>query len=267
MQEYIMKKTLTFIGCGNMAGAIIDGAEAYSVCLYDKDISKYERFKDKPYITTFSIAEAVEKGDYIFLCVKPQNKDEVLPEIAKCGLEGKMIISIMAGVKISTITKYIGEDAPVVRLMPNTPLMLGKGVTSLTRNDKVTDKRFSDICRLFSEIGEVMIVSEDKIDAVTAASGSAPAYVYLFIKSIADEARAQGLDTKNLDAIIARMVIGSCHMVLESGKTPDELIKMVCSPNGTTERAMKVFEEEKFSEIIAKAMQKCAERSKELSEE
>jgi len=145
--------------------------------------------------------------------------------------------------------------------------MLGKGVTSLTRNDKVTDKKFSDICRLFSEIGEVMIVTEDKIDAVTAASGSAPAYVYLFIKSIADEARAQGLDIKNLDAIIARMVIGSCHMVLESGKTPDELINMVCSPNGTTERAMKVFEEENFSEIISKAMQRCAERSKELSEE
>ncbi|MBR5515796.1 MAG: pyrroline-5-carboxylate reductase [Clostridia bacterium] len=262
-----MKKTLSFIGCGNMAGAIIDGAATYDICLYDKDRSKYERFKEKNYICASTIEEAVIAGDYIFLCVKPQNKDEILPEIAKCNLEGKIIVSIMAGVKISTITKYIGNNIPVIRLMPNTPLMLGKGVTSLTRNDKVSDRKFSDICRLFSEMGEIMIVTEDKIDAVIAATGSAPAYVYLFIKSIADEAREEGLEIKNLDAIIARMVIGSCHMVLESGKTPDELIRMVCSPNGTTERAMKVFEEENFSQIISKAMQKCAQRAKELSEE
>lgn len=262
-----MKKTLTFIGCGNMAGAIIEGAASYNICVFDKDTSKYERFDDRPYIFSSSIEEAIKEGDYIFICVKPQNKDDVLPEIAKCDLCGKMVISIMAGVKISTITGFIGEDIPVVRIMPNTPLMLGHGVSSLTRNDKVTDKRFSDICRLFSEMGEIMVVTEDKIDAVTAASGSAPAYVYLFVKAIADEARAQGLDIKNLDAIIARMVIGSCHMILESGKTPEELIRMVCSPNGTTERAMKVFEEEQFSDIIAKAMQKCAERSRELSEE
>lgn len=262
-----MKKTLTFIGCGNMAGAIIEGAAAYDICIYDKDQAKYERFDGRPYTFADSIEEAVNKGDYILLCVKPQNKDEILPEIARCGLKDKMIISIMAGVKISTITRHIGEDVPVVRLMPNTPLMLGKGVTSLTRNDKVNDKKFSDICRLFSGMGEIMIVTEDKIDAVTAASGSAPAYVYYFVKAIADEARAMGLDAKNLEDIIARMVIGSCHMIIENDRSTDELIRMVCSPNGTTERAMKVFYEEGFADIIAKAMQKCAERSRELSEE
>lgn len=262
-----MKKTLTFIGCGNMAGAIIEGAASYDICIYDKDSSKYDRFAQRPYKFAGSIREAVEAGDYILLCVKPQNKDDVLPEVAKCDLKGKLIISIMAGVRISVMEKFLGEDTAIIRTMPNTPLMLSKGVTALARNEKVNDKRFSDICRLFSEMGEVMVVSEDKIDAVTAASGSAPAYVYLFVKAIADEARAQGLDIKDLENIIARMVIGSCHMIIESEKTPDELIKMVCSPNGTTERAMKVFYEEGFADIIAKAMQKCAERSKELSAE
>ena len=260
-----MKKTLSFIGCGNMAGAIIDGAASYNICLYDTDREKYDRFLSKGHTPCESIAQAVETADYIFLCVKPQVAPAVLPEISKCDLSGKVIVSIMAGITLTVLADYLGENTAIIRTMPNTPLMLGKGVTALCRNEKVNDKKFSDICRLFSEMGEVMVVTEDKITAVTCASGSAPAYVYLFIKAIADEARAMGLEQKNLDEIIARMVIGSCHMVLESGKTPEELIRMVCSPNGTTERAMAVFEEEGFCDIISKAMQACGKRAEELS--
>ncbi len=259
-----MKKVLSFIGCGNMAGAIIDGAAAYDICLYDTDSSKYDRFEDRGYTLCESICEAVDKGDYIFLCVKPQVASAVLPEIASCCLEGKTVISIMAGITLSSLETALGESA-IIRTMPNTPLMLGKGVTALCRNDRVSDKKFSDICRLFSEMGEVMVVTEDKITAVTCATGSAPAYVYLFIKAIADKAKEMGLDQKNMDQIIARMVIGSCRMIIESGKTPEELIKMVCSPNGTTERAMAVFEEEGFCEIVSKAMDACGKRAEELS--
>ena len=248
-----------------MAGAIIDGAASYNICLYDTDTQKYDRFLSKGHTPCSSVAEAVEKGDYIFLCVKPQVAPAVLPEIAACELSGKVIISIMAGITLGSLASALGEDTAIIRTMPNTPLMLGKGVTALCRNQNVKDKCFSDICRLFSEMGEVMVVSEDKITAVTCASGSAPAYVYLFIKAIADEAREMGLEQKNLDQIIARMVIGSCHMVLESGKTPEELIRMVCSPNGTTERAMDVFEKEGFCEIISKAMQACGKRAQELA--
>lgn len=259
-----MKKILSFIGCGNMAGAIIDGARAYDICMFDTDSSKYDRFEGRGYTACSSIAEAVEKGDYIFLCVKPQVADAVLPEIAKCTLEGKTVISIMAGITITSLEAALG-GAAIIRTMPNTPLMLGNGVTALCRNDRVSDKKFSDICRLFSEMGEVMVVTEDKITAVTCATGSAPAYVYLFIKAIADKAREMGLDQKNMDQIIARMMIGSCRMVIESGKAPDELIRMVCSPNGTTEKAMTVFEEEGLCEIVSKAMDACGKRAEELA--
>lgn len=260
-----MKKTLSFIGCGNMAGAIIDGAVSYDICLFDTDREKYKRFEARGAIACSSTKEAVDKADYIFICVKPQVAPAVLCEIADCDLKNKVVISIMAGITLSALTEALGKDTAIIRTMPNTPLMLGKGVTALCRNEKVSDKKFSDICRLFSEMGEVMVVTEDKITAVTCASGSAPAYVYLFIKAIADEARAMGLEQKNLDQIIARMVIGSCHMVLESGKTPEELIRMVCSPNGTTERAMAVFEEEGFCNIVSKAMQACGKRAEELA--
>lgn len=261
-----MKKVLSFIGCGNMASAIIDGADGYDICMYDTDVTKYERFADRGYTVADSIAQAVEKGDYIFLCVKPQAADLVFADICRCELSSKLIISIMAGVTLDKMEKALGEQA-LIRTMPNTPLMLGSGVTALCRNSRVNDKKFADICRLFSEMGEVMVVNEDKMTAVTAASGSAPAYVYLFIKAIADKAREMGLEQKNMDEIIARMVIGSCRMVLESGKSPDELIRMVCSPNGTTERAMQVFYEEDLCGIVAQAMDACGRRADELSRE
>ena len=261
-----MKKTLSFIGCGNMAGAIINGAEGYDICMFDTDAAKYERFEGRGFKAAENIAEAVANGDYIFLCVKPQVADSVLPLIAGCDLGGKVVVSIMAGITLGRLSTALGADTAIVRTMPNTPLMLGKGVTGICRNGKVSDKKFSDICRLFSEMGEIMVVTEDKITAVTCASGSAPAYVYLFIKAIADEAAKMGLDQKNMNEIIARMVIGSCHMVLESGQTPDELIRMVCSPNGTTERAMKVFEEKGFCDIISEAMQACGKRAEELAQ-
>lgn len=259
-----MKKTLSFIGCGNMASAIIKGAAGYDICIYDTDPSKYEPLKALGCFEARDTRQAVEMGDFIFLCVKPQVAPAVFETLSDCPLSGKVIVSIMAGITVASIEKALGEVA-VIRTMPNTPLMLGSGVTALCRNERVNDKKFSDICRLFSEMGEVMVVKEEKMSAVTAASGSAPAYVYLFIKAIADEARAMGLDQKELDSVIARMVIGSCRMVIESGSSPEELIRMVCSPNGTTERAMKVFEDEGFASLIGRAMQACEQRATELS--
>ncbi len=263
-----MKKTLTFLGCGNMAGAIIAGAGNTSIVIYDKNTAQYEKYTGKSNITTAPTAEeAIAKGDYIFLCVKPQNCDELLSQIDKKLFEGKIVVSIMAGITISRLSSLAG-DCGIIRAMPNTPLMLGKGVTGLSRNGKVSDKIFSEICRLFSEMGEVMVVSEDKINAVTSASGSAPAYVYLLIKAIAEEAKAEGLaDIKDLEKVIARMVQGSCEMVIKTGLSTDELIRMVKSPNGTTERALNVFEKEDFCGMVSRAMQDCNKRAAELAGE
>ena len=257
-----MKKTLAFFGAGNMASAIIAGAGEYNIRVYDRDKSKYERF-DSAVFCASSPKELAEASDYLFLCVKPQNVPEVLPEVAKLDLSKITVVSIMAGVTIDKISSYLGE-VPIVRTMPNTPLMIGHGVTALTRNDKVSDKSFSDICRLFSGMGKVSVAKEEQINAITSTTSSAPAYVYLFIKAIEDEARKEGLDQKNLTELICEMVIGSASMILETGKTPDELISMVKSPGGTTAEALRVFEDENFCDIIAKAMQACTKRAQEL---
>ena len=258
-----MKKTLAFAGAGNMASAIILGASEYNIRIFDRDKSKYEKFSGDIFCAG-SLSELIEGADYLFLCVKPQNVPQLLPELAKENLENITVISIMAGVTIEKISSYIGE-LPIVRTMPNTPLMIGHGVTALSRNDKVTDKSFSDICRLFSGMGKVTIVKEEQINAITSTTSSSPAYVYLFIQSIIDEAEREGLDQKNLCELVCETLIGSANMVLRSGKTPGELIEMVKSPGGTTAKALEVFENEGFSDIISKAMQACTKRAQELA--
>ena len=260
-------KRITFIGAGNMASAIIGGLSSTDITIYDKDKSKYEKFENKGIGTSASIKDAVREGDIIFLCVKPQNFDEILPELAACqDIQNKVIVSIAAGITIARITDAVGKTVPCVRTMPNTPLMIGKGVTAISYNEHVKESDLRYICRMFSAIGEVFTTEEDQINAITAATSSSPAYVYLFVKSIMDSAVKLGFTNDRMLEIICAMVKGSCDMMLQSGKTPDELIRMVTSPNGTTERAMKVFENEGFSEIIFRAMKDCTERAAELSE-
>ena len=246
-----------------MASAIILGLED-ELCVYDKNPAQYDKFKGRKVVTAKDISEAVAWGDYIFLCVKPQNFDEVLPQIAACPLDGKVIVSIAAGKTVAHISKVLG-DVPIVRTVPNTPMLIGKGVTGVCRNALVDDRTYSDICRTFSALGEVVAITEDKINAMTAATSSAPAYVFLFIKSIAESAQKLGFDDPRTREYVARMVIGSAELLLRSGKTPDELIAMVTSPKGSTAEAMKVFDERDFAGIVDEAMIACEKRTAELA--
>ena len=259
-------KNIVFIGAGNMASAIIGGLKNTDITIYDKDAEKYKRFENQGINTANSIGEAVKNGDIIFLCVKPQNFDEILPKLAACpDIQSKLIVSKDAGITIARITDAVGKSVPCIRTMPNTPLMIGKGVTAISYNENVRESDLRYICRMFSAIGEVFTTDEEQINAITAATSSSPAYVYLFVKSIMESAEKLGFTNDRMLEIICAMVKGSCDMMLQSGKTPDELIKMVTSPNGTTERAMKVFENEGFSDIIFKAMSDCTDRAAELS--
>ena len=262
-------KRYSFIGAGNMAYAIIGGmGSGAAVTVYDKLASQYDKFGGAVDIAA-SAADAVRVADYVVLSVKPQNFKEVLSKIRESGvdLSGKTFISIAAGVKISSICEALGKEVPVVRTMPNTPLLIGKGVTALSRNDAVDDACFDEVKALFSSLGSIMLLAEDKMNAVIAATSSAPAYIYYIIDCIAKEAVAEGLDGKDVLSAVCEMVKGSADMVLSSEKTPAELVKMVTSPNGTTERAMKVFYEGGLDLMIAKAMKECTKRAEELSSE
>ncbi len=261
-------KRYSFIGAGNMAGAIIGGMEECPVTVFDKNTAQYDKFP--PEIKRAeSIAQALEDGDYIFLAVKPQNFCEVLSEIKACGVDfdDKVFVSIAAGVKISSICRMLGREVPVIRTMPNTPLLIGSGVTALSRNEKVSEQAFNEIKETFSSCGKTLVLTEDKMNAVIAATSSAPAYIYYLIDCMTKEAVNEGMDASEIKTAICEMIKGSADMVMMSDKSPTELIKMVTSPNGTTERAMNVFYKGGFDEMIARAMKACTLRAEELSDE
>ncbi len=251
-----------------MAYAIIGGMKNADITVYDKLASQYEKFDGKVKIAA-SAPEAVECADYIVLAIKPQNFKDVLTEIRESGicLDNKVFVSIAAGVKISSICKELGKDVAIIRTMPNTPLLIGKGVTALSKNEFVSDADFCEISTMFSACGKVFELPESQMNAVIAATSSAPAYIYYIIDCIIKEAADQGLDPKKLKEAICEMVKGSADMVLKSDKSPAELVKMVTSPNGTTERAMSVFYDGGLDEMISKAMKACTARAKELSDE
>lgn len=267
-----MKKTFAFIGAGNMAFAIIGGltnkdsalcVPLEDVILFDANKAQYDKFADG-FTVAENIKEAVEKGDIIILAVKPQNYPDVLAEISGINLSDKVIISIAAGISTDYICSKIGECA-IVRAMPNTPLLVGKGVTALCHNDRVSNESFELIEQVFAASGITFRLDESDMNKICAVTGSSPAYVFLMIKSICDGAKAQGIESEDIYKSVCSMVIGSATLALVSDKTPDELIRMVCSPKGTTEQAMRVFEEENLHDTVIKAMDACTKRADELA--
>ena len=267
-----MKKTFAFIGTGNMAFAIIGGLTSASsampvapenIILFDANKAQYEKFGEGFSIAE-TIKEAVEKSDIIVLAVKPQNYPDVLAEINGTSLENKVIITIAAGISTDYIRSKIG-DCAIVRAMPNTPLLVGKGVTALCKNSLVSDSDFELIEKVFSASGMTFCLDESDMNKICAVTGSSPAYIFLMIKAICDGAKAQGIESDDIYKAVCNMVIGSATLALNSDKSPDELIRMVCSPKGTTEQAMRVFYEDGLEDTVIKAMDACTTRADELA--
>ncbi len=269
-------KSISFIGAGNMATAIIggmlkQGVDPRLITVYDKLSDKAELFSEKGLNVAPSLTDACKAGEMILLAIKPQNFAEALGEIRESGVDisKKTFISIAAGITTETVENLLDTKCAVVRVMPNTPLMVGCGASALCRNDRVSDEDFSAVCGIFEASGMIMVIDEAEMNTVICANGSSPAYFYYFIDCVVRSAKAQGLalDERQILEAVCQTVIGSAKMLLDSGKTATELVRAVTSPNGTTERAMNVFYNEKIDEIIHRAMCACTERAEEMSRE
>lgn len=260
---------ILFIGTGNMASAIAGGiinsqlVPANYIYLYDKNPEQYLKF-DQNCHTVHDIAIGVNSADYIFLSVKPQNIKDVLNILKNTGYKDKVFVSICAGITIETISSIL-TDAKIIRTMPNTPLMIGQGITALCKNQNVSTDEFEFVKSLFASSGYVTEIEEKDINSLTALTSSAPAYVYLFAKAMEEGAKKLCFNYDNTVELICRTLIGSANMILSSDKSIDDLITMVKSPNGTTERALNVFDENNFIDTVCKAMEACAKRAEELS--
>ncbi len=263
-----------FIGGGNMAEALIKGliaGEVYGaedVFVSDVRQERLELLAKRYGVRTADEnADAAGKADVVVLSVKPQNMSDALESIKGVVKEGALIISIAAGKKVADIAAVLG-DAAIVRVMPNTPALIGEGASALFANGKAK-ARLAEAMSIFSAVGLAVVVdSEDLIDAVTAVSGSGPAYYFLLMEEMIKAAVKLGLSEEAAKALVLQTAKGAALLADEAdkkGESAGELRKKVTSPGGTTEAAMKVFEDGKIGQLIAKAIERARDRSGELS--
>ena len=262
---------LGFIGCGNMATAMLSGilqkglVEASDIIGSAKSAASRERIKTSLGIQVAeSNREVAEKSEVIVLSVKPQFYAEVIEEIRDCVNEEQIVVTLAPGKTLAWLEEQFGKPVKIVRTMPNTPAMVLEGMTGVCPNALVTAVELDYICKVLRSFGEAEVVSEKMIDAVVAVSGSSPAYVYMMIEAMADAAVAEGMPRAMAYKFAAKAVMGSAKMVLETGKHPGELKDMVCSPGGTTIEAVKTLEAAGFRSALMEAMEVCAAKSREL---
>lgn len=270
-----MKKQfkLGIIGGGFMAYAIAKGAiesdflRANKIFVGDCNKDALQRFKDYGCFITTDNAQVADNCEYLLLAVKPQQFAKVSEEIKNCSC--KTIISIMAGVEKKNIKENMPYVKKICRAMPNLPCAIGSGMVAADISDFSSQDDLQFLSGLFDALGMYMPIEEEKMHAVTGISGSGPAYVFLFIKSLIDAGIKQGLSEDEACVLAAQTVAGGVDMFIheqeKNGIQIDELIRRVCSKGGTTECAMRSFENDGFSEIVNKAVNACVERSKELS--
>ena len=260
-----------FIGCGNMATAMLKGilksgevknADMIASAKSDKTREKIE--KELGIQKADTNAQVVDFADVVFLAVKPQFLEEVLDEIKDNVKEGQIFISIPPGKTLQWLGEHLGEGTKIIRTMPNTPAMVGEGMTAACRNEFVTDEELEGAKKILSAFGKVEVVSEHLMDVVVSVSGSSPAYVFMFIEAMADAAVADGMPRAQAYQFAAQAVLGSAKMVLETGKHPGELKDMVCSPGGTTIEAVRVLEEKGLRSAVIEAMKACTDIAKKM---
>ena len=261
---------LGFIGCGNMAKAILGGIlkkqlvapqEIIASALHEETL---QQASDTYGIQTTTSNLEAARADIIFLAVKPQFYETVIKEIRDTVKESQLIVSIAPGKSIQTITEWFGKPVKLIRTMLNTPAMVGEGVTAVCPAETVTEEELKEVLTLLESCGIAEVMPERLVDAVVSVSGSSPAYVFMFIESLADGAVRDGIPRKQAYRLAAQSVLGSAKMVLETGKHPGELKDMVCSPGGTTIDAVKVLEQKGLRAAVMDAMEACAEKSRNL---
>ncbi|MCT4583947.1 MAG: pyrroline-5-carboxylate reductase [Peptostreptococcaceae bacterium] len=262
-------KNLGIIGCGNMAQAMIGGIckakifNSENIIVSDLNESNLNKVKD---IHNIQISkdnkEVASKSDYIILAIKPKFYEAVIKEIKDVVKKDVIIITIAAGIKIKSTKKMFDKDIKVVRTMPNTPALVGEGMTSICESKDISKDELQSVVNIFESFGKTEIIDESLIDAATSVHGSSPAYAYMFIEALADGGVLEGLPRDKAYKMAAQALLGSAKMILETNEHPGKLKDNVCSPGGTTIEAVKVLEDHKFRAGIIEAVRQCTKKAR-----
>lgn len=270
-----MQQTIAFIGGGNMATSLIGGLlraghPGARVLAIEPDAARRDALARR-----FAINVATEAGAALdaaslwVLAVKPQ----VLPEVARAlapraQAQRPLVVSVAAGVRANSLAAWLGTGVPIVRCMPNTPALIGAGATALYARDDVSELQRQAAATLLAGAGSTVWVDDEAaLDAVTATSGSGPAYFFAFMEAMQAAAEDLGLASDTARQLVLQTALGAARMALESGEAPGALRVKVTSPGGTTERALTILEEGGFDMLVGEAMRAAAARSAQLADE
>ncbi len=259
---------IAFIGGGNMASAIINGivsngfAPASDIIVSDCMSEKLFALQSMGITTLSDNIAAAQAADVILFAVKPNILKEIIGDFKNTS-QNKLFISIAAGISQSYIKEALGENANVIRVMPNTPAMVGEGMSVVFSSD-ADEKWHKFTLQLFSTLGKVCLMDEKYVHAVTALSGSGPAFVYMMIDAMAEGGVNCGLSREDALALASQTVLGAAKMVQTTGENPDILKQRVCSPGGTTIEGVGVLEKSDMRTSFIEAIEKSADKSKAM---
>mgnify|MGYP005836665565 CR=1 FL=1 len=260
-----------FIGTGNMGSAMVKSivksgiAPASNIYMTDINTEKLTQLKNETGANILdSNRELIEKSDIIILAVKPNTIKNVLEECKDCFDNNKIMISIAVGIPIKFYKDIVGNDKKIIRAMPNTPALVGEGMTLISYESNIGEEDIKKVTKILECTGRVEVLEEKLMSEVTALTGSSPAYVFMFIEAMADAAVLSGIPRALAYKLAAQAVLGSAKMVLETEKHPGELKDQVCSPAGTTIEAVAALEKNGFRYAVIEAMNECTKRAREI---
>jgi pyrroline-5-carboxylate reductase len=263
----LSKQEIVIVGCGKMGSALLkgwlaEGLNPNEITVIDPNPSDWLIKQTVRLNKTLPINPSI-----VLIAVKPQMMPDVVPKLKKLGNSKTLFISIAAGTSISYFQRILGNQTPIVRAMPNTPASIGKGITAIIANAYVSDIELKATEKLLSSVGEIVSLdSEEQMDAVTAVSGSGPAYVFHLIEALADAGQANGLNAELSMTLAKATVAGAGLLAEKSNEDPTNLRINVTSPGGTTAAALKILMDQDtgFNSLLLKAVEAASNRSKEL---
>lgn len=262
-----------FIGAGNMATAIASGMirsgtyKASDLYIYDVSEERQTHYRNLGAHVMDTVEDVAKESEYLFLSVKPQTINDVLPSVKANFTPDKVIVSIAAGISSDYIKKRIGFDCKVVLVMPNTPLMVGQGACSIAQIAPVTDSEFATVRAMFDCSGRTAVVPENKIPETIPLNGSSPAVFYLLAKIAVEYAVKTGITADAAMTLFTQSMIGAAHMLTETNYTADELIRMVCSPGGTTLKGLESLENDNITQVMGRSFDAMVNRAYEMRKE
>ncbi len=274
-----MQKTVAIIGCGSMGTAILAGMlhhgyKPEQIKLTTRTVEKADGLAKKYKVTAYATeyqpnanSLATEGADLIIIAVKPLNVSKVLDEIAVVLDPNALVVSVAAGITIETMSKHVAKTNQVVRAMPNTPALVGKGVTGIAFGVSVSQEQRMQVEELFSAVGKTLVIEEDQIDALSTISGSGPAYVFFFIEEFIKAAKENGFSEDQAYLMVTETFLGASLLLTKTQADPAQLRRQVTSPNGTTMKAIAILEEGNLEDLFVKATKAALARAKEIAQE